>query len=242
MLGDDLKQSTFPKVSYSRTEMFNAFCGCLVKLISIQAEARGRLELYEDLGPTVVGWSLAWLGLESKVLNLDWTTQLCSVILQGSIGHLPPRCPQVEGRLSHFLPRCLRTGWQRAISLRKIPWNIPSWLGIEPGPRGGQTVSYPTELSWLTSSGLVNMKYGFVFGSNWFINFTEIKQVQYWRFGVRPKNVHHWISTIFSQCGQVKINLGLLFLDLMLRVRCNWAFRSQAHRLYFSDRMGGYPG
>ena len=24
-------------------------------------------------------------------------------------------------------------------------------LGIEPGPQGGQTVSYPTELSWLTN-------------------------------------------------------------------------------------------
>jgi len=28
------------------------------------------------------------------------------------------------------------------------PWNRSR--GIEPGPRGGQTVSYPTELSWLT--------------------------------------------------------------------------------------------
>ena len=27
---------------------------------------------------------------------------------------------------------------------------LKPWLGIEPGPRGGQTVSYPTELSWLT--------------------------------------------------------------------------------------------
>jgi len=34
----------------------------------------------------------------------------------------------------------------------KIPWNTPPWLGIDPGPRGGQTVSYPTELSWLTVS------------------------------------------------------------------------------------------
>jgi len=56
----------------------------------------------------------------------------------------------IEGRLSHFLPRWLRTGWQGAISQGKIPWNTPPWLGIEPGPRGGQTVSYPTELSWLT--------------------------------------------------------------------------------------------
>jgi len=33
----------------------------------------------------------------------------------------------------------------------KIPWSTPSWLGIEPGPRGGQTVSYSTERSWLTN-------------------------------------------------------------------------------------------
>jgi len=59
-------------------------------------------------------------------------------------------CGVIEGRLSHFLPRWLRTGWQSAISQGKIPWNTPPWLGIEPGPRGGQTVSYPTELSWLT--------------------------------------------------------------------------------------------
>jgi len=29
--------------------------------------------------------------------------------------------------------------------------NTPPWLGIEPGPWGGQTVSYPTELLWLVS-------------------------------------------------------------------------------------------
>ena len=69
---------------------------------------------------------------------------------------IPPRCPQVVwrhwggGRLSHFLPYWLRRGWQSVISQGKIPWNTPPWLGIEPGPRGGQTVSYPTELSWLT--------------------------------------------------------------------------------------------
>ena len=31
----------------------------------------------------------------------------------------------------------------------KIPWNTLTWSGIELGPQGGQTVSYPTELSWL---------------------------------------------------------------------------------------------
>jgi len=42
----------------------------------------------------------------------------------------------------------LKTGWQNAISQGKILWNTPPWLGIEPGPQGGQTVSYPAELSW----------------------------------------------------------------------------------------------
>ena len=57
-------------------------------------------------------------------------------------------CGAIEGRLSHFLPRWLRTGWQSVISQGKIPWNTPPWLGIEPGPQEGQTVSYSTELSW----------------------------------------------------------------------------------------------
>jgi len=58
----------------------------------------------------------------------------------------------LEQRLSHFLSRWLRTGWQSVISQRKIPWNTPPWLEIEPGPQRGQTVSYFTELSWLTKS------------------------------------------------------------------------------------------
>jgi len=65
----------------------------------------------------------------------------------------PPRCPQAvwcHWDLSHFLPRWLRTGWKSVISQGKIPWNTPPWLGIEPRPLGEQTVSYSTELSWLT--------------------------------------------------------------------------------------------
>jgi len=53
----------------------------------------------------------------------------------------------IEGRLRHFLPRWLSTGWPSVISQRKTPWNTLPGLGIEPGPQGGQTVSYPTELS-----------------------------------------------------------------------------------------------
>ena len=59
-------------------------------------------------------------------------------------------CGVIEERLSHFLPCWLRMGWRSAVSQGKIPWNAPPWLGIEPGPRGGQTVSYSTELWWLT--------------------------------------------------------------------------------------------
>jgi len=69
-------------------------------------------------------------------------------------------CGVIEGRLSHFLPRWLRTGWQSAISQGKIPWNTPPWLGNEPGPRGGQTVSYPTKLSWLTWQAILRGKCG----------------------------------------------------------------------------------
>jgi len=57
-------------------------------------------------------------------------------------------CGVIGGRLSHFLPRWLRTGWQSVICQGNIPWNTPPWLGIESGPQGGQTVNYPTELSW----------------------------------------------------------------------------------------------
>jgi len=43
------------------------------------------------------------------------------------------------------------TGRVGRITQGKIPWNIPPWLGIEPGPRRGQTVRCihsPIEPSW----------------------------------------------------------------------------------------------
>jgi len=58
------------------------------------------------------------------------------------LGVLPPSPPPPP--YGRYCPRLA------VISQGKIPWNTPPWLGIEPGPRGGQTVSYPTELSWLT--------------------------------------------------------------------------------------------
>jgi len=47
------------------------------------------------------------------------------------------------------------------ISQGKIPWNTPPWLGIEPGPRGGQTVSYPTELSDIARIKTIKMHPGY---------------------------------------------------------------------------------
>jgi len=60
-------------------------------------------------------------------------------------------CGAIEGRLSHFLPHWLRTGWQSLTGQGKIPWNTPPWLGVEFGLQGGQTMRFthsPTELSW----------------------------------------------------------------------------------------------
>ena len=48
-----------------------------------------------------------------------------------------------EGRLSHFLPQWLRMGWKESvISQGKIPRNTMPWVGIELGPRRGQTAGY----------------------------------------------------------------------------------------------------
>jgi len=61
-------------------------------------------------------------------------------------------CGVIEGRLSHFLPRWLRMGWQSVISQGKSPWKTPLRLGLEPGPLKKQTVRFihsPTELLWL---------------------------------------------------------------------------------------------
>ena len=57
----------------------------------------------------------------------------------------------LKGRLSHFLPRWLKMGWQNVISQGKIPWNVSPRLGVEPRPQGGQTVSCIhsiIDLSW----------------------------------------------------------------------------------------------
>ena len=69
-------------------------------------------------------------------------------------------CGVIERRLSYFLPCWLRTGWQSIVSQGKFPWNTLPWLGIELGPRGGQTVSYPTELFWLIQVYLLGLKVG----------------------------------------------------------------------------------
>jgi len=103
-------------------------------------------------------WSLPWTNEPNT--RLKWKLKYSPI----PCAHLDPSatssfffavhrlCGVIEGRLSHFLPRWLRTAWQSVISQGKIPWNTPSWLGIKPGPRGGQKLSYSTELSWLTCS------------------------------------------------------------------------------------------
>ena len=76
---------------------------------------------------------------------------------------LPPRCPQVVwclwGEIEPFSATLAQDGLAECDQSGKIPWNTPPWLGIEPGPRGGQTVSYPTELSWLTSQYSSSINY-----------------------------------------------------------------------------------
>jgi len=52
---------------------------------------------------------------------------------------LPPLWGAIEGRSSNFLPHWLKTCCQQsAISQRKILWNTPPQLRIEPGPQRGQ--------------------------------------------------------------------------------------------------------
>ena len=71
---------------------------------------------------------------------------------------IPPRCPQVVwchwGEIAPFSAMLAQDGLAECDQPGKIPWNTPPWRGIKPGPQGGQTVSYSTELSWLTFSSL----------------------------------------------------------------------------------------
>jgi len=71
---------------------------------------------------------------------------LCPWLTSASLLDFHRFCGTIEGRLSHFLPRWIRTGWQSVISQGKNPSKTPLQLGIAPGPWGEQTVSYPTEL------------------------------------------------------------------------------------------------
>ena len=46
-------------------------------------------------------------------------------------------CGAIEGRLSHLLPRWLKTCWRSVISQGKIPWNTPTY-GWELSPGHGE--------------------------------------------------------------------------------------------------------
>ena len=62
-------------------------------------------------------------------------------------------CGAIEGRLSHFLWRWLRTGSHSVISPGTLPWNSLPGPRINLGPWRGQTlksIHSSTELSWLT--------------------------------------------------------------------------------------------
>jgi len=78
-----------------------------------------------------------------------------------SVVELRPSSSHRLCEIEPFLPRWLRTGWQSLISQGKIPWNAPPWLGIEPGPQGGRTVSYPTELSLCIMQQFISQQWNF---------------------------------------------------------------------------------
>ena len=59
----------------------------------------------------------------------------------------------LRGDWAIFLPRWLRAGCQSVISQGEILKYTTLWLGVKPEPQGGQTVSYPTELSWTWPQG-----------------------------------------------------------------------------------------
>jgi len=68
-----------------------------------------------------------WFFCLPKPLSLcGWTSAFLLVVHR--------LCGAIEGRLSHFLPHRLWTGWQSVISQEKSPRNVPPWPGIEPGP------------------------------------------------------------------------------------------------------------
>jgi len=77
-------------------------------------------------------------------------------------------CGVTEGRWSHFL------GWQSVISQAKIPWNTPPWLGIEPGPWGGQTVNR-VHLTVLVSIEKISVLGNYVTESWNYIKFLHLK-------------------------------------------------------------------
>ena len=70
-------------------------------------------------------------------------------------------CGVMEGRLTHSLPRWLRTDWQSMISRGKISWNTQPRPGIEPGAcrRLIWYIHSPTELAWSDSFAVGGSQY-----------------------------------------------------------------------------------
>jgi len=63
--------------------------------------------------PTKIGFLLAYSGYLSAMVCPWWTSAFLLAVHR--------LCGVIEGRLSHFLPRWLRTGWQSVISQENIP-------------------------------------------------------------------------------------------------------------------------
>ena len=75
-----------------------------------------------------------------------------------------------------------RAGWQSLISQGKISLNTLPWLGIDPGPRGGQTmrfIHFPTELPVLYEIRISNNRssYRLAWQEGFFKFFKWLKRV-----------------------------------------------------------------
>jgi len=122
--------------------------------LSRESEQVGEMAGWRDGLPSTNTWGQIRLLICFQLLSVrGWTSALFCDFHR--------LCGVIEGRLSHFLPRGLRTGWQRVISQGwhrtgwqrviswgKIPWNTPPQSEIKPGPPGGQTVRFILPLSY----------------------------------------------------------------------------------------------
>jgi len=74
---------------------------------------------------SVTGWFLLFNFVISAMSVHSWSSAFLLNV------HM--LCGDIEGRLSHFLPRWLRTGWQNVMSQGEIPWYTPQTLQLNLG-------------------------------------------------------------------------------------------------------------